>query len=457
MKPISPLSAAIAGAVLLAPLWSPDNAQAIDIKIRPAVKLQPKVAVKPRIKVSPKVVVKPKVKVAPKIAIKPKVNPAIKPKMAVTPKIQVPLKAIKPRVTVTPNVKAVPLPAPHVTAIPAQKARIKVQPKANIAKASLSRPTVPLPAPAGKGGKLKTPNLSNKLGNAALEAGAKEAAAAAEVARNLPAMQDLRDSATADLGLDTPDLDDDGPLSNQERLGGELGKRTGGGFGFGENLSGATNIPGPENSHNGKTPANHFAVTPESIGEGMAGAAGQQTARLPLHRAPHNGPIKENGHSQFSTATNGRGVSSSDILKTRPDGSSTLIHDERNVLETTHTRQIIERDQNGNITEDTGAQPVESEATGQSATELRNPDHVGGNPDCWGIDCIVNPSGPQGLASKKLDKNQVLTAAPENANPNGAKGNSAISQDQLLSRYDSEYTNESGATPITPQGACQDC
>lgn len=433
MKPLISLSALLAGAAILVPLWSSD-AHAIDVKVRHAVKVQPKIAVKPKVKVTPKVAVKPKVrvksrnaiklrvKVAPKVVIKPKVN--MTPKVAVKPKIRV-----APKVAAMPKIKLVPLPAPRPTAIPIPSAA-PVQ-------------------PGRRGTKTARSEFAGKPANILSGSEARNAANAAEAARNLVGMNDLRGGATAKFGLDVPKLGGNDVPSNQERIGGVPGRK-GSGFGFGDDLGGWTDISGLQNTHSAKTPHNPFAVTPDSIAGGMGGIAGQQTVRLPLRKeVNHNRDV-------FSEASNGQ-VGTTDIYKARPDGTTTMVHEEHNVLEQTATREHIERDRDGNITEHTGPQPIENESPGVSATELRNPDHVGGNPDCWGIDCVVNPSEPRGLIHKKLNKNQVLTAAPDHAGPNSTSGSPAVSQDQLLSRYDTDVTTGSAPVPIDPKGPCQDC
>lgn len=433
MKPFVSLTALLAGAAILVPLWSSD-AQAIDVKVRQAVKVQPKIAVKPKVKVAPKIAVKPKVKVkprnvmklrvkvAPKTMVKPKVK--IAPKLAAKPKIK-----LAPKVAATPKFKPVPLPVRRPAAIPVPSAA-PVQPVTRAAKTA-------------------APKAAGRLGAIRDHSGARNAANAAEAARNLAGMKDLRDGATAELGLDMPRLGGNNVPSNQERLGGSPGRK-GNGFGFGDDLGGGPDMPGLMNTHNSKTPHNPFAVTPENIANGLGGVAGQQTVRLPLR--------KEVDHSRdvFSTASNGQ-VGSSDRYKARPDGSTTLVHEEYDVLEGTSTRHHVEHDRDGNIIEDTGPQPIENDEPGVSATELRNPDHVGGNPDCWSIDCVVNPSAPQGLISKKLSKNQVLPAAPDHAGPNSAGGSPVVSQERLLSRYDNDMTTGSSPVPIDTKGACQDC
>ena len=412
MKPVSYFSALLAGAAILVPLWSTD-AEAVDIKIRPAVKVQPKVVAKPKVRVAPKVAVKPKVRLAPKVAVKPRVK--------IAPKV-----AAKPRIKLNPNVAAVP----KVRIVPAPAAKPKaprIQPDINVAHIPVPKPRGPVPSPE-----------------------VRDAAKAAQEARNLAGMKDIRAGATAKFGLDMPDLGSAEVPGNQERLGGLPGRK-GSGFGFGDDLGSGASLPGGlTDTHSGKTPNNPFAVTPESIAHGMGGIAGQQTVTLPLR--------KEVNHSndQSSNSSNGQ-VGSFDILKRRPDGTSTLIHEEHNVMADTHTDRVIQYDRDGNITEDTGPRPIEGESAGQSATELRNPDHVGGNPDCWGIDCVVGTSQPKGLISKKTDNNQVLTAAPDHANPNSASGNPVVSQEQLLSRYHNDREGGSTPTPIDSKGACQDC
>ena len=447
MKPVSSLSALIAGVAILVPLWSSD-AQAIDLKVRNVVKVQPRIAVKPKINVAPKVAVKPKVKLKPNVAVKLRVKAApkvaVKPKVKVTPNIAAKLKIkVAPKVTAAPRIRAVPVPAPRPMAP-------QINPGTNLAKIPAPQPRIPVPAPAARGGNIGATNLAGKLGNIHLDAGARDAAAAAEAARNLVDMKDLRAGATAKFDLDVPDLGGNGSQGNQERLGGMTG-RNGSGFGFGDDLGSGASLPGAMGgTHSGKTPHNPFAVTPESIADGMGGVAGQRTVRLPLR--------KEVNHSddRLSGASNGS-VGSTDLFKRRPDGTTTLVHEEHNVLEDMHTRQHIERGRDGNVTEDSGPQPIENETAGTSATELRNPDHVGGNPDCWGIDCVVGSSQPKGLITKKTDKNQVLTAGPEHANPNEAGGTPAISLEQLLSRYDNDLTGGSTPTPIDTKGPCQDC
>lgn len=429
MKPVSYLSSLLAGAAILVPLWSTD-ALAIDIKVRQAVKVQPKVVAKPKIKVAPKVIVKPKVVVRPKVKLAPKV--------AVKPKIR-----ISPNVAAVPRIKAVPVPA-------ARPQAPRVQPKIKIARVPVPRPRIPEPSSDTPGATIGTPALDGRIGKDAFEFGARDAANAAEAARNLVGMNDIRAGATAEFDLDMPDLGGEETPGNQQRLGGLPG-REGSGFGFGDDLGSGASLPGGmTGTHSGKTPSNPFAVTPESIANGIGGVAGQQTVRMPLH--------KEVDHSrdQTSFASNGR-VGTADTYKRRPDGTTTLIHDEHDVVADTHTRQHIERDRDGNVTEDTGPQPIDNETAGTSATELRNPDHVGGNPDCWGIDCVVGTSETKGLISKKTNANRVLTAAPDHANPNSASGSPVLSQEQLLSRYDTERTGGSTPTPIDSKGACQDC
>ncbi|WP_419913709.1 hypothetical protein [Hoeflea sp.] len=422
MKPVSYFAALLAGVAILVPMGSID-AQAVDIKVQRAVKVHPKAVAKPRIKVSPKVAVKPKVKVK-------------TPKVAVNPKIKIAPKAVKPKIKV--NVAARPkndsardAALPPDTAVPAPSAKPTAsQREINIAKVPVPKPREP------------QPGIQD-----AFEA--KEAANAAEAARELAGMKDIRAGATAEFGFNMPELGGEEAPGKQDQLGGVPGRK-GSGFGFGDDLGSGPFLPGPQNSHGGKTPNNPYAVTPESIAAGMGGVAGQQTERLPLH--------KEVDHSrdQPSFASNGQ-VGTSDYLKQHPDGTSTLIHEEYNVLADTHTDRVIQYDRDGNIVEDTGPRPIEGDSAGQSATELRNPDHVGGNPDCWGIDCVVGSSEPKGLITKKTDNNQVLTAAPDHANPNGTGGSPVVSQEQLLSRYDTERSGGSSPTPIDTRGACQDC
>ncbi|MCR9137182.1 MAG: hypothetical protein NXI27_14390 [Alphaproteobacteria bacterium] len=425
MKPVSYLTALLTGAAILVPLWSTD-ALAVDIKIRPAVKVHPKVTAKPKVKIAPKVVVRPKVKLAPKVAVKPRIK-------------------IAPKVAAVPGVKAVPDPATRPIAP-------RVKPKVTIARVPVpkprNRPGNPEPSSdATTGVPIGAPDFAR---DGKFEFGAREAANAAEAARNLVGMNDIRAGATAEFTLDMPDLGGDETPGNQERLGG-LSGRNGSGFGFGDDLGSGTSLPGGLNdTHSGKTPNNPFAVTPESIAQGMGGIAGQRSVRLPLR--------KEVNHSNDipSYSSNGQ-VSTFDSFKRRPDGTTTLVHEEHDVLADTHTTRHIERDRDGNITEDSGTQPIENESAGTSATELRNPNHAGGNPDCWGIDCVVGTSAPKGLITKKTSNNQVLTAAPDQANPNSTSGSPVLSQEQLLSRYDTERTGGSTPTPIDSTGACQDC
>jgi hypothetical protein len=430
MKPITLLiSTALTGALLAAV-----PAQAAKIKLRPvAVKVAPKIqAPSPKIRMklkapTPKVVVNAPARVRVKVKA-PDVAPRIKPDVKIaTPTVRPAVPAIKVAPQVKPRI-AVDV-APKIAA-PAVAPRVK--PAATISRLEPKRVPVPSVAPhAGdSGGPLNRPDFVD-AGEAA------QAASAAQAAREAADLGAIRDAATPELGLDTPDFAGGKFRTNRDILGAPEAER--GGWMGGPSLGGA-GVPELGNSHGKDTPANPWAVTPGSIASAAGGVAGQRgggTVTLPVYNPKHVDHSRD-----FSVSTgqgDGTGQPYSQAItvhtKTRPDGTSTTTSEifqdaDGDGYRERHNQRVQEHDAEGTETEDSIRTDIGAKY---------DPEYAGGG-GCQSMDCILNGGeGPTLKGQLENSPNQVLPAAPDEATETGrASASPAVAQDDLLSLYDPE-------------------
>ncbi|WP_419913708.1 hypothetical protein [Hoeflea sp.] len=433
MKPVSYFAALLAGVAILVPMGSID-AQAVDIKVQRAVKVHPKAVAKPKIKVSPKVAVKPNVKVkTPKVAVNPKIK--IAPK-AVKPKIRVNV-AAKPK-----NDSARDAALPPDTAVPAPSAKPTAsQREINIAKVPVPKPREP------------QPGIQD-----AFEA--KEAANAAEAARELAGMNDIRAGANA-AGqapgfLFPPESNDDGKDAPDESSFGEAnGNSSKPAFGpdfvdlGGSGISSELFNPAGRNSHsnNASEPGTPGFLNVRNVSVHDANPSGKKPDK-PVTEIPQVDPPRQGMSDHLAIDIDDFGNVQHTRTSTREDQTgwttiTTFFDDGARALES------WDFDENGDQVGETRYHYVPP-----PLAERRDPDSAeGGWTPPWMKD------DPKTIADKADSIGPGgLPSAPEDAGP-GTASNTApiVSQERLLSRYDTERNDGTSPTPIEPKGACQDC
>ncbi|MEX0344830.1 MAG: hypothetical protein AB3N20_07910 [Rhizobiaceae bacterium] len=425
------ISVAIAGVMIANPLTA-ETADAAKIKIKVDASHGHNAKVKPRIRIKPKITA---AKAATKVKVKrkkkgSKINPAPKPVEE------------------------------------AQIARVGGAKKNSKLATGASR---------GQSRYVELPEITDVLPTFRIDfAAASEAAEAARAAAELKDLIELgalRDAATPDFGLPTPDLARDIP-SNAERLG-ETGfeRRTGGMFPGDDLGSGPGGFGGLANSHNGKTPANPWGVNTNDIGKSVAGdydtgwqdmsdlVPGMQVRETSTTNSDRS--VTNTYHRRYAPGTIGTGifrrttynedgtVRHQRYVEIKPSGArtTTINHGDNHVIQLPPVR--FKQDAKPSETSEKPDKPAAKIA------KLENPDYVGGS-NCNNIGCILNGGGEiKPLDGSKLTRAEVLPAGPDEDNGGiSASGTPMYSANDVLERYDEDSRRRDEFRRANPDDFC---
>ncbi|MEM9331174.1 MAG: hypothetical protein AAGA53_07590 [Pseudomonadota bacterium] len=435
MTPISLLkTTALSGLMILMPLIVPAPVDA-KVKIK-AVNANGLVAVKPRVKVSPKVKIK-KAKI--RIKTKPKTRKVAVVKKAAAPRQGIVSKPKQP-FTVTASLSTKSHGDLVHVAVPTQRPDREIE---------VGQPMIFTLGEARYAGLAE----QNQIKDASV------AARALEELREVASLVAIRHGATVGSDLGGFEIERNGPISNQERLGKPQG--TNQPNWLGEDLgSGPEQFAGLDNSHSRDAPSNPWAVTKDTVNQAKDGVAGSTVHESADHsengsvikRVDSNGLVEITKVEDIHRASDGGDLGT---IQTRAlyDADGFLIERVTNVyygdrLVRTRRERIFDVDGNPSFNEETYH-------PGTGAMELKNPDHVGGS-DCNNISCILKGETRKGLQLKDVENGKTPGAMPQDPH-NGAytknQVQSSIATNDLLETWD-EDNRRRGGGQLQPKDLC---
>ena len=403
------------------------------VKIKPAkVKITAKI--KPKIRAT-KVRVRPKAKVrvkAAKVRIKKRVKVrAAKVRPVKLKRAKVKVKAVKVKPKAKPKLKVkLARKTPQLKKVKLTKP-VKVSPKA-------PRPTA---KPGKKIGQIAIIGTSARFSKNAINA-----ARAAEAARNVIGLGDLR-AAAPGLSLATPALTNTGqahrtltpPGGGQNNRPADLLGGNGSAAGGtprpmpGQNdgvSGGADALGGLANSHNRDTPSKGtVGVNTDTLTDGIAGT-GDGTVTMPIYNRKDVMPAYTAESERMSTDMQ---TARFEYVKHRNDGTSTEVTYEYGP--NGGNMRAVDTDENGRS------------VTTNSPVELRDPDYVGGGSGCNNISCIIGSEKPKGLTYKESKNHTTpggLPPAPEETTPKREGTAPLYTANDVLERYDPDSTDQGG-------------
>ncbi len=293
---------------------------------------------------------------------------------------------------------------------------------------------------------------------------AAEAARAAAELKDLIELGALRDAASPDFGLATPDLARDIP-SNAERLGDTGFERRTGGMFPGDDLgSGPDGFGALANSHNRETPNNRWGVNPQNAIDGVAST---ETTTVDAHDGFKI--VKQtNDNSDSATITvvrqddagtmrgeyqyNGGTIQTADVHSSEPNDNQTHFYDN-------YRSGWSFAQRNGEDLPPTRLEPGEQRRFHRpdesGVNRMTDPDYVGGS-SCNNIGCIINgEDGLKPLDGSKLTAAHVLPAGPDEDNGGiSASGTPMYSANDVLERYDEDSRRRDEFRPANPDDFC---
>ncbi|MEM8647643.1 MAG: hypothetical protein AAGF86_15035, partial [Pseudomonadota bacterium] len=299
------------------------------------------------------------------------------------------------------------------------------------------------PRPSAKPGK-KVGQIAIIGSKARFAKNAINAARAAEAARNVIGLGDLR-AAAPGLSLATPDLTNTGQAHRTltPPLAGQNNGIGGNGRGLGPNGAGVGSLGGLENSHSRQAPSTSWVdVNPANAKDGVANQGGG-TVRLPVYNRKEN-----RRDTLYHADTSSPGTAEHMVVRNHSDETSTAIHTVHGELDgnTITKTRVTETDANGHSTETERPVEVREIPESERTTELRNPDYAGGS-TCQNISCIIGGEEPKGLSFAETKTGASpggLPPAPEDANHTGQPTTPLFTANDVLERYDPDSTDQGG-------------